>query len=150
MANLPENAWQIALVLGFTMLIIDIMVFGFATLVLTFLGLGLLTLGGVIYLFDIESYTVATAVLSASTAVITACLWKPLKVMTQKTSTKVAKSDFHGLTFELSEDIGAGKTMKYKYSGISWNVDSRTLILQGTLVVVTDVEVGKMWVAPKH
>ena len=141
-STLPESAAQIALAIGIALLVIDVAIFGFGTLVLAFLGLGFIVVSGGIFIGWIDTYTGAAALLSVSTSCIAVALWKPLQNLTQKTDDTVAKSDFHGHTFVLEDDIGPNKHSKHKHSGITWLVKSDTTLAKGDDVVVIGVEVG--------
>lgn len=149
MEFLQDNLTTTMFVLGLALLAVEILILGFSTFVLFFVGLGTL-LTGVLFLTGILPETVPSALLSTAiiSAIFAGALWQPLKNMQQKTDSTKAKSDLIGLQFELPADLMPGETCHYRYSGIEWQLKSSQSIDSGTKVLVTDVEVGVMHVKP--
>ncbi|CCQ10118.1 Putative activity regulator of membrane protease YbbK [Pseudoalteromonas luteoviolacea B = ATCC 29581] len=142
-SNLP----QVLAVAGLVALCIEIVVLGFATFILLFVGLSLLISGLAMYLeflpHTLEAAFWANAILSG---ILGVALWKPLKRMQDQKESKEIHSDFAEITFVLDKDIDALEMTNYAYSGITWQVKSHTPLPKGTVVKVTKKEVGVFWV----
>ncbi|NTS77763.1 NfeD family protein [Catenovulum sp. SM1970] len=142
-----ENMTETLFILGLVLLCIEILVLGFSTFILFFIGLALLLIGGLLAIGVIENSLIqvvlSTAVL---TAILAAVLWQPLKRMQEKTDDRKVTSDFDGMTFILGDDIDESGGFTYAYSGINWQVKSAQKLSQGTKVVVERAEVGVFWV----
>ena len=134
---------------GFILLTIEVLLFGFSTIIFLFAGLaaiitGLLMMSGVLA----ESWTAGIACFGITTGVISASLWKLLKKMQNRSqSDQKPQSDFVGIEFVLGSDISTTEPGKYRYSGIDWKVeiDSSSKageISKGDRVRVASVEVG--------
>ncbi len=134
---------------GFSMLAIEVLVFGFGSIVFMFAGLGaiatgLLLLAGLLP----ESWIATVASFGISTGIISALLWKPLKKISDRSAAdQKPQSDLIGLTFRLEQDITTINPGKYRYSGIDWSVqiDSSSndeKINKGQQVEVVSVDVG--------
>lgn len=145
-----ENAVTVLLIAGFACLSIEVAVLGFSTLVLFFVGIATIAVAGTISLGVIEAnnLTAIIAAIVVLTALLAVILWKPMKAMQTHVSTQKVTSDFVGLTFTLTEDIGPALQSKYRYSGIDWRIEANTPIPQGTKVEVVEVDVGVMRVVP--
>lgn len=142
-----SDTGQTLMAIGLFLAVIDLMVFGFATLFLTLLGLAVLTTGMLIY-FSV--LTDSAAVIIGSVAVFTALygvvLWKPLKALQEKRQSNKVSSDLTGMSFILQQDISPGSPGTYHYSGIDWTVETTEVITEGTEVEVIDLQVGVMTV----
>ncbi len=140
---------------GFLLLAIDALAFGFASGVLLFAGLGAIVTGALVW-FGIlpNAFIVAVGCFAISTALITAILWKPLKRL-QSTGEmgKDRSSDIIGHSFNLTSDISRTVSGEQKYSGINWRVEpakdlTDAAMSAGTHVEVTAVSVGVFFVKP--
>lgn len=141
-----ENAVTVLLIIGFTCLSIEVAVLGFSTLVLFFVGIAAIAVAGAVSIGMVEAANLAGIISSivVLTAVLAMILWKPMKSMQTHVSSQKVTSDFIGLTFTLTDDIGPALQSKYRYSGIDWRVEANTPIPAGTKVRVVDVDVGVM------
>lgn len=139
------------IVLGLILLTVEILVLGFSTFILFFLGISLIITGVAAWLSILPatftSIFIANAII---TSVLAFTLWQPLKRIQNKTETKVIKNDFVGVTFYVEENIDQKGTYQYKYSGISWKIKSHEPINAGTEVEVTRADVGTFWVKPHN
>lgn len=144
---LIDNPGQGLITLGFILLIIEMLVLGFSTFVLTFVGLSAIVSGIAISIGlipgDLFSILISNALLAS---VFAALLWKPLKRFQNKQDTHVVKNDLIGIEFQLAEDIGGPVTSKQRMSGVDWAVKSEQSISSGTMVVVEKTDVGTLWV----
>lgn len=141
-----ENAVTVLLIIGFTCLSIEVAVLGFSTLVLFFVGIAAIAVAGAVSIGMVEAANL-TGIISSIvvlTSVLAMILWKPMKSMQTHVSSQKVTSDFIGLTFTLTDDIGPALQSKYRYSGIDWRVEANTPIPAGTKVRVVDVDVGVM------
>lgn len=137
------------IIVGLVLLSIEILVLGFSTFVLFFVGIAALMTGVLMYAEFIPE-TLMSAVLSVAiiTAVDAVLLWKPLKNMQTKVDKKVAESDLIGHSFTLETDVGPNQPGSYHYSGINWKLVSTKAIGAGTKVKVVRIEVGAFFIEP--
>jgi len=139
---------QFLITLGIVLLIIEVVIMGFATFILTFVSLSLIVTGGLVYLgvlpSDIMTVVISNAVLASLFALV---LWKPLKqFQNKKEPNNVVKNDLIGLSFTLDADIDVSASGKHRLSGVDWTIKSNEAIVSGSLVVVEKAEVGTLWV----
>lgn len=141
--NLPETL----IVLGLVLLVIEIAVLGFATFVLSFVGIAAVISGTLIYVSIIPD-TVTSALLSTGiiTAIAASLLWKPLKNLQNKVDKNKAKGDLVGHCFILTEPVSPTLNPTYRYSGIAWKLISSEALTAGTKVEVTEADVGVFYI----
>ncbi len=149
----PHSFW---FTIGFLLLALEALAFGFATGVLLFAGLGGLLTGTMIWAELIPATWLAgIATFGISSGLSAAILWRPLmKLQSTEPAPKDNSSDMVGYEFQLNEKITRDTQGKTRYSGIEWKVilsdDSTTDTIQaGQTVVVTSVDVGVMRVKEK-
>ncbi len=135
-------------IIGLVLLGIEILVLGFATFILFFVGLASIITAGLMWLGLIpETYLSALLSVAILTAIDALILWKPLKQMQQHVDTKVATSDLIGHQFVLDADVSSREHPDYSYSGINWKLTSQVPIAAGSKVKVVAVSVGQMEVS---
>ncbi|MEN9465473.1 MAG: hypothetical protein RL217_1654 [Pseudomonadota bacterium] len=146
---LAHNLAQVLLGAGLVSLIVDMVIFGFSTFILVFLGLSLVLTGTMMWLGIIPD-TLSLALWSNAivTAILAALLWQPLKRWQNKKVEKTVTQDFAAQQFIINDDVDDRGLTFYFFSGVKWKVKSRRPIPKNTLVEVTKVEVGVMWVQP--
>jgi membrane protein implicated in regulation of membrane protease activity len=146
-----DNLVQSLAIIGLLLLAIEIMVLGFSTFVLFFVGVAALLTSAAMYL-NILPESVTTALLSIGilTTLEVVFLWKPLKNMQTKVDKTKAQGDLVGHTFVLVENVAPGLSPSYHYSGINWKLLSDSQLEAGTEVEVTDVEVGVFHIKQKQ
>ncbi len=139
---------QSLIVLGLLLLTVEIVILGFATFILFFVGMAAVVTGILMY-FSIIPETALSAALAVAllTAIDAALLWKPLKKLQQQVDNKPATSDLIGHEFFLQESVSATENPNYRYSGIAWTLTSQRPIPAGAKVKVVKVSVGVMEVA---
>lgn len=138
---------QSLIVIGLILLIVEIIVLGFSTFILFFLGISLIITGAATWLSILPATFTAIFVANAViTSILAFSLWQPLKRMQNKTETQAVQNDFVGVTFYLEENIDQQGAYQYKYSGIYWKVKSHEPIEAGTEVKVIKADVGTFWV----
>lgn len=144
---LTDNLAQSLIGLGLLLLAIEVLILGFATFVLFFVGLGALLSGTFVYLGVIPAtLTAALLSMAITTALLALVLWKPLKNLQAKVETKKVTSDLIGHRFTLTEHISSEHQPLYHYSGINWRLTSDQPLTSGTEVEVIGVEVGQFTV----
>ncbi|MFT2110815.1 NfeD family protein [Marinomonas sp. 2405UD68-3] len=135
--------------MGIVLLTIEILVLGFSTFVLFFLGVSLILTGSLMFAgvlpITLSNILLSNALISFLLAI---ALWKPLKKMQNHTDTTPVKSDFTGLQFMITEEISDMSAPVYKYSGITWKLMSEQKIPANSKVEVVKAEVGVFWVKP--
>lgn len=139
---------QVMMALGVFLLVLEVAVFGFATLILLFIGLAVF-LSGLMMQFGWLNETVNSVLWSSSLLSfgLALVLWKPLRLLQNKSPTQSLESDFARLTFRLSGDVDmASEDVVYPYSGIQWKVKSEKPLKQGQMVRVVKTEVSVFWV----
>jgi inner membrane protein len=142
-----SNISQTLAILGLLVLIVEILVLGFSTLVLMFIGIGLLLTSGLIYIGIIEAtWLSAISSLSIITLLLAVILWKPLTKLQNKKTTTNINTDFADITFVLEKDLVSSDPYIFNYSGIDWLVKSETEIDKDKRVTVIKKEVGVLWV----
>ncbi|KZN44681.1 NfeD family protein [Pseudoalteromonas luteoviolacea] len=147
MELLSSNLPQTLIVVGLIALCVEVIVLGFATFVLFFLGLSLIISGTFMH-FEVFEPTLLNAlwINALITTLLAVVLWKPLKNMQEQQELKSVNSDFADLQFALEQDLNADSQVYYQYSGIEWQVKSKSDIPKGTLVKVIEKSVGVLWV----
>lgn len=147
---MSNNLSEILIMAGLALLAIEVMVLGFSTFVLFFVGLAAVVVGGLMT-FGIlpESMLSALSSVGVLTALLAILLWRPLKSMQGNVERKKVTSDLVGHSFILEEAVSMTKNPAYSYSGIQWKLSSEQELSAGTLVEVTGVAVGKFIVQAK-
>ena len=139
-----NNLTESLLILGIVLLAIEIVVLGFSSFVLFFVGCAAMVTAGLLYVGIIPDTMLAamfsTGLLTALSAFL---LWKPLKSIQTDVDTTKVKSDLVGHKFVLVEDVAPELTPDYHYSGINWKLIARENLVAGTRVEVIQVDVGK-------
>lgn len=139
--------------LGFLLLAIEILVFGFGSGVLLFGGVGALITGALIYfnvipevwLPSIASFTLA----SAAAAIV---LWLPFKKLQGGSELgNDQSSDLIGHKFRLASELTYNRSANTRYSGVDWRVElsdeaSGGRLEAGTQVAVKAVNAGIFYV----
>jgi membrane protein implicated in regulation of membrane protease activity len=138
-----NNLAESLLILGILLLVIEVVVLGFSTFVLFFVGCAAVVTAGLLYVGVIPD-TWLSAMLSTGlfTGLSAVLLWKPLKKMQTQVDTTKVKGDLVGHRFILVEDVAPGLTPEHHYSGINWKLVANEYLGAGTKVEVTQVDVG--------
>jgi len=138
---------QTLVVLGLIFLVIEVLVLGFSTFVLLFVGVGTIITGLLMALGFLPETLVnallATAVISSLVALVS---WKPMKRMQNNVEAHQVENGMVGETFTLEEDLLLGKTVSHRYSGIDWTVKSKQALIAGTEVKIVNMQVGVLTV----
>jgi len=138
---------QTLVVLGLIFLVIEVLVLGFSTFVLLFVGVGTIITGLLMALGFLPETLVnallATAIISSLVALVS---WKPLKRMQNNVEAHQVENGMVGETFTLEEDLQLGKTVSHRYSGIDWKVKSKQALTAGTEVKIVNMQVGVLTV----
>ena len=147
---ISNNLSESLIMAGLALLVIEVVILGFSTFVLFFVGLAALIAGGLMAVGVVpNSMLSALSSVGVLTAILTVLLWRPLKYMQANVETKKVTSDLVGHSFILNEAVSMTKNPAYRYSGIDWNLSSEKELSAGTLVEVTGVAVGKFFVQAK-
>lgn len=154
MSGFLEHQAAIWIALGFLLLVIEALAFGFAGILL-FGSLGAIATGALLWFSLVpDSFIAAVACFAISTSVITAVLWKPLKRLQSGAELgNDRSSDLIGHSFVLDSDVSESEPGQQKFSGIHWQVKpadklSGQRLPSGTRVEVTAVSVGIFFVEP--
>ncbi|MFT5810141.1 MAG: hypothetical protein ACI9KM_000901, partial [Rubritalea sp.] len=141
---------QSLIIAGLALLVIEVVVLGFSTFVLFFVGLAAVITGGLLST-DIlpDSMLSAFTSIGVLTALLAIFLWRPLKSMQNNVERKKVTSDLVGHSFILNEGVSMISKPVYRYSGIDWHLSSEKELSAGTLVEVTGVAVGKFIIQAK-
>lgn len=142
-----ENPGQSLVTIGIVLLIVEMLLLGFSTFILTFVGLSTIVTGIAIAIgllpSDLLTILVSNAVLASVFALL---LWKPLKQFQNRQDTHAVKNDLIGLEFVLPDSIGPSTSCKHRLSGVEWQVKSATEISAETSVTIVKTDVGVLWV----
>lgn len=150
MTEWADNIPRLLLFLGIALLLVDVVLLGFSTFVLFFVGVSLLVSAGLMMLGVVPSTWVAALWLNALLVpAIAALLWRPLKRLQEQKSSEPIHNDFADHQFVLDGDVDLRGLTKHRYSGIEWSLKSEQLISAGTTVEVERLEVGTLWIKAK-
>lgn len=152
---ISENLPAFWFLLGFLLLAVEILAFGFSSGVLLFGSVGALITGALMWagwlpanwLFGIAAFAVASA---ASAAL----LWFPLKRMQSGAELgQDRSSDLIGHTFRLDSSLSHTQQASTRYSGITWRVElsdasTRQEVAAGERVRVDSLGAGYFRVVP--
>lgn len=143
MSWVNEHLAESLVILGFALLVIEILILGFSTFILFFVGIAAVLSGSLFYMGLIEE-TAFNAMLSMGviTVIDAVLLWKPLKNMQKDVDATPAKSDLVGHQFILETKVTPLEKTVYRYSGIEWVLKSDVELAAGTKVEITGTEVG--------
>ena len=145
MSNLLEDLPSLMILIGAALLLVEALAFGFSLVILAALGFATITTGLLIK-FGLVRESVDAALTSTIIVTVGSVLlaWKPLKKIGRTSTNTAVKSDLVGYRFRLETKLEMGETAYHRYSGIDWQLEGDTPMAVGTLVEVTDVEVGKL------
>ena len=147
---ISNNLSESLIMAGLALLVLEVVVLGFSTFVLFFVGLAAVVAGGLMTVGIVpDSMLSALSSVGVLTALLAIFLWRPLKSMQGNVESKKVTSDLVGHSFILNEAVSMTKNPAYRYSGIDWNLSSEKELSAGTLVEVTGVAVGKFIVQEK-
>ena len=147
---LTNNLAESLIIVGLALLVFEVVVLGFSTFVLFFVGIAAVITGVLLYIGVLpDSMLSALTSTGVLTALLAIFLWRPLKAMQNKVESKKVTSDLVGHSFILNEVVSINHNPVYHYSGIDWRLSSEKELSAGTLVEVIDVAVGKFVVKAK-
>jgi membrane protein implicated in regulation of membrane protease activity len=145
-----NNLAESLIIVGLALLVVEVVVLGFSTFVLFFVGLAAVITGGLMRIgFLPDSMLAALSSIGVLTALLAILLWRPLKSMQNNVERKKVTSDLVGHSFILSEAVSMSSNPVYRYSGIDWQLSSEKELSAGTLVEVAGVAVGKFIIQAK-
>ena len=145
-----DNLATTLFVLGFALLALEVMVFGFSVFILFLLGLACIASGVLVWTTLLPATVgVACTLVAFFTVVFAITLWKPLKKMQNSGISHEVKGDFIGHSFVLPGNCSLTEASTHRMSGVDWKVHSKHPIAAGTLVQVVKVEVGELTVVPR-
>jgi membrane protein implicated in regulation of membrane protease activity len=149
MPDISDNLPHVLMVLAIISLITEIMVLGFTTFFLFFVGIAFIVTSTLMHFGVIEpSFLIAIYSTAILTLISAFFLWKPLKKIQEKQGEKIIKTDFAEICFVLKKDLTEDSLYTHPYSGIKWEIKSKAPLLKGTRVKVVKKEVGVFWVEP--
>lgn len=135
--------------LGFGLLVVEALVFGFTSGAVLFTGIGALITGGLLWGEMLPaSWLNGIACFGVCSGVSAALLWKPLlKFQNFDVPEKDNSSDMIGYKFRLEQNLSLARPGSTRYSGIDWRVEIDPAaacdeIAAGTRVMVTSVDAG--------
>jgi membrane protein implicated in regulation of membrane protease activity len=142
---ITQNLAQSLLIFGLVLLVVEVLVLGFSTFFMFFIGLGFI-ITALFFFSDVFEPNMVNALISISivSGLSAVLLWQPLKKMQNSVGNKKVDSDIIGYQFQLEEELLKGSILKHQFSGVSWKVSSDQDIAQGETVEVAEVGVGKM------
>ena len=145
-----NNLAESLIIVGLALLVVEVVVLGFSTFVLFFVGLAAVITGGLMRIgFLPDSMLAALSSIGVLTALLAIFLWRPLKSMQNNVERKKVTSDLVGHSFILSEAVSMSSNPVYRYSGMDWQLSSEKELSAGTLVEVAGVAVGKFIIQAK-
>jgi len=149
-----NNLIESVLIIGIALLTIEIAVLGFSTFFLFFTGLACVATAVVMWIgFLPEEFLYAVFSVAGFTVLFAVLLWKTLAGLQQDVDNTHVTNDIVGHSFILPDDIDASAALtqkpQYHYSGITWRLDAQQDIAKGSLVEVTQSDVGVLFVKTK-
>ncbi len=142
----PANVW---FAIGFALLAIEILIFGFASGVLLFGGIGALITGAVLWFNVIDAnWVFSIGIFAIASALATLVLWFPLKKLQSGAELgNDQSSDLIGHQFRVNSEVTHTSPGTHQYSGVKWRVEisnqsSSSRIAAGSLVTVAGVDPG--------
>ena len=152
-----NNVEEITALFGLFILMIDVWVLGFTSIILLILGItSIVTALFISFGILPDTFSSAIGFSGFSAASLIYIFWKPLKRIQVIDQSKFnIHNDYIGLTFMLLSDLSEKKTIIVKYSGINWNIilapsHSGLILRIGTCVKVIAIDVGKFIVIPEE
>lgn len=140
---LTNNLAESLFIIGLILLVVEVVVLGFSTFVLFFVGVAAITTSILLYIGLLpDSVLSASLCTGVITLVAAGLLWQPLKRMQSDVSPKKAQGDLVGHQFILQESVSPMAPVTYHYSGVNWKLICSVAIEAGTRVEVIDAEVG--------
>ncbi|NVJ61361.1 MAG: NfeD family protein [Gammaproteobacteria bacterium] len=145
---------NLLLVIGIVLITLEVVVFGFSTIFLVFIGLACFTSAILMWANVIdESFIHSASSIAVFTFAYALLLWRPLgKLQSEQQDPNNQPNTMKGMQFRLAETVSATQTGVYRYSGIDWKVELapevNVTLEAGTAVEVTKAEVGKLLVKP--
>ncbi len=139
---LPQDVYQYLILAGIALLIIEVVILGFSTFFLFFLGVAAIITGGLVFADILTNWIQVIVSLAVITAVSAGLLWQPLKRMQKTQGIKQVATDFDGYEFTCEHAITPNGDSSYAYSGITWKLYSDELIPANSKVKVVKVDVG--------
>jgi len=146
-----EHYAETLLVIGIVILAIEVLLLGFSTFFLFFIGLATIVTAGLIYIGLVpETWLASLMSIAVFTVLFALILWKKLKALQSNVDTKRADNDIVGHSFVCPKDIDPllpiHELPSYEYSGITWRLTSDVPIKAGTKVAVKQTDVGVLHV----
>lgn len=134
---------QVFIVVGLILLVIEVLILGFSTFFLFFIGIGMIA-SGLLMAIGLLPEVLFNAVLSTAIIATLVALvgWKPMKNMQNKVEPKHVNNDMFGHQFVLTDELTIGRTITHRYSGIDWQVKAKEPLAAGTEVRIIGIEVG--------
>ena len=146
-----DNMAETMVILGLALLAIEILILGFATFILLFVGIAAIITGALMYMVVIPDTLLAGLMsMGIFTALSAFLLWSPLKKMQMDVDPTEAKNDLIGHRFTLEADVSADNQPEYKFSGIMWRLTADEALTAGTAVEVIHTDVGQLKVRAVH
>jgi membrane protein implicated in regulation of membrane protease activity len=147
-----EHYAETLLVIGIILLAIEVVVLGFSTFFVFFIGLATIVTALLIYFGLIpETWLASMLSIAVFTGIFAMLLWSRLRDLQSSVDHKRADNDLVGHSFVCPADIEPtlplAQMPSYEYSGIRWQLLSDAPIKAGTKVKVVQTDVGILHIA---
>lgn len=148
---ITHNLTEVVLGVGIALLVIEIVVLGFATFFLLFIGLSAVTTSVLLGIRVLpESFTSVSLSVAVFGALYSVLLYKPLLRLQGNNKPKPVNNDLVGHSFILPDDLKAGtKGVNFDFSGVAWQLQSEKPLAKGTVVEISQCDVGLLYVKAK-
>ena len=151
MSWFADNMAETMVIVGLAMLAIEILVLGFTTFILLFVGIAAIVTGALMYMAILPDTLLAGFMsMGIITALSALVLWGPLKKMQMNVDPTEAKNDLIGHRFTLPAEVSEASQPEYKFSGIMWRLTADETLPAGTNVEVIHTDVGQLKVRAFH
>ena len=147
-----EHYAETLLVIGIILLAIEVVVLGFSTFFVFFIGLATIVTALLIYFGLIpETWLASMLSIAVFTGIFAMLLWSRLRDLQSSVDHKRADNDLVGHSFVCPADIEPtlplAQMPSYEYSGIRWQLLSDAPIKAGTKVKVVQTDVSILHIA---
>lgn len=153
---LNTNLYALWFSIGFALLTLEALAFGFSSGLLLFGGIGALLTGALLWAGLLPAtWTASIACFSIASTASAVSLWKVMRRRRDDAGSapRDTSSDLIGLRFRLQDPTGVGAPGSTRYSGIRWRVEidetgGPERLEAGRLVEVVSVDAGVFRVRP--
>lgn len=146
-AILTNPYWLLSI--GLVLIIIDVTIFGWSTIILTLLGVSFAIVGALIliggpFFLTLTGLFISLSICAVACGLVFYFFFKNRQQHTQKE----ANHGYVGMTFRTEQSISANQAVTLRFNELNWQAFSDVDIPAGTLVEVVNVSMGELKIKP--